>query len=155
MTLTILTGTANAGLTHAITERLGLGPGARELHRFPDGELHVEIRDTVRGHDVFLVQPTSPPVESHLFELLLLADAARRAGAARVTAVIPYFGYARQDRRASGREPVSARVVADILTVNGIERVVAMDLHSTALEGVFGISLEHVSAVPTLVRALE
>jgi ribose-phosphate pyrophosphokinase len=107
----------------------------------------------VRGRDVYLVQPTGPPVDEHLMELLMLADASRRAGAARVTAVMPYFGYARQDRRAHGREPVGARLVADLIRTAGIERVVAIDLHSAALEGFFSMPLEHLSAVPTLAEA--
>ncbi len=103
---------------------------------------------------MYLLQPTAPPIETHLLQLLLLADASRRAGAARVTAVIPYFGYARQDRRASGREAVGARVVADMLPTAGIERVVAVDLHTTALEGAFGVPLEHLTATPVLAEAL-
>jgi ribose-phosphate pyrophosphokinase len=127
---------------------------AAGIERFPDGELHIEVRESVRGHDVFLLQPTSPPFEAHFFELVLLADACRRAGAGRLTAVIPYFGYARQDRRARGREPVGARVVADLLAAAGFARVVAVDLHSAALEGMFPVPLEHVSAVPALADGL-
>ena len=107
----------------------------------------------MRGRDVYLLQPTSPPVDEHLLELLFLADACRRAGAARSTAVIPYLGYARQDRRARGREPVGARVVADMLGAAGISRVVAVELHSPALEGFFALPLEHLSAVPVLAEA--
>lgn len=154
MQLTLLTGSAHASLAGAVAERLGLAPGDCEVQRFPDGELHVRILDSVRGHDVYLVQPTSPPVQEHLMELLLLADAALRAGAARVTAVIPYFAYARQDRRATGREPLSARLVADLLVAGGVRRVVAVDLHSLSLEGFFGVPLEHLSAVPLLAEAV-
>jgi ribose-phosphate pyrophosphokinase len=124
------------------------------LHRFPDGELHVEVEESVRGRDVYLVQPTSPPVAEHLLEVLLLADACRRAGATRLTGVIPYFGYARQDRRASGREPVGARLIADVLKAGGLQRVVAVDLHTASLEGFFPFPLEHLSAVPLLAEAV-
>jgi ribose-phosphate pyrophosphokinase len=124
------------------------------LERFPDGELHIELQESVRGHDVYLVQPTSPPVDEHLFELLLMADACRRAGAIHLTAVIPYFGYARQDRRAHGREPLSVRLIADLLATSGIQRVVAVDLHSQGVESAFAIPVEHLSAVPTLAEAV-
>ena len=154
MSLTILSGSANLSLVEAIAEKLGLRLGSVVVQRFPDGELHIEIQETVRGHDVYLIQPTSPPVDAHLLELLLLADACRRAGAAHLTAVVPYFGYARQDRRASGREPVSARLIADLLQTSGLHRVVAVDLHTTALEGFFPIPLEHLSAVPLLAEAV-
>jgi ribose-phosphate pyrophosphokinase len=151
--LTVFCGTAHPALAAAVAARLGVPPGDRTLERFPDGELHVRLDESVRGDDVYLVQPTGPPVEAHLFELLLLADACRRAGAAGVTAVLPYFGYARHDRRAEGREPVAARLVADLLGAGGVQRVVAVDLHTPALEGVFGVPLEHLSAVPLLAEA--
>jgi ribose-phosphate pyrophosphokinase len=108
----------------------------------------------VRGHEVFLFQPTCPSVDEHLFELLLLADACRRAGATQLTAVIPYFGYARQDRRSRGREPLSVRLIADLLQTSGVLRVVAVDLHSPAVESAFSISVEHVSAVPILAESV-
>lgn len=154
MNLTIFSGSANQPLAEAVMQKLGLPLGRVVLQRFPDGELHVEIQESVRGHDVYLIQPTSPPVDTHLLELLLLADACRRAGAAHLTAVVPYFGYARQDRRASGREPVAARLVADLLQSSGLDRLVAVDLHTTALEGVFPIPLEHLSAVSLLAEAV-
>jgi ribose-phosphate pyrophosphokinase len=153
--LTLISGTANLPLAEAIATQLGLPLGRRVLQRFPDDELHIEIEDSVRGHDVYLLQPTSPPVDAHLFELLLLADACRRAGAARLTAVMPYFGYARQDRRASGREPVAARLVADLLQTAGLQRVVAVDLHTSAVEGFFPMPIEHVSAIPLLAAAIQ
>jgi ribose-phosphate pyrophosphokinase len=152
--LTIFSGSANVTLARAITERLSLRLGNCVLQRFPDGELHVEVQESVRGHDVYLIQPTSPPVDEHLLELLLLADACRRAGVARLTAVIPYFGYARQDRRATGREPVSARLIADLVKVGGLQRLIAVDLHTTAIEGIFAIPLEHLSAVSILAEAV-
>lgn len=154
MIVKILSGAANLKLATAIAGARGTHAVQRLLERFPDGELHIELQETVRGQDVYLIQPTSPPVVEHLFELLLMADACRRAGAARLTAVIPYFGYARQDRRAHGREPLSARLVAELIQVSGIERIVTVDLHSRAVESAFAIPLEHLSAVPMLARAL-
>ncbi len=154
MSLVILDGCANPTLARAIVAAMGESLGRCEVQRFPDGEIHVQLRQTVRGCDVYLVQPTAPPVEEHLFVLLLLADACRRAGASRVTAVVPYLGYARHDRRASGREPVAARLVADLMGAAGVERLVAVDLHSAALEGVFSMPLEHLSAVGALADAV-
>lgn len=153
MELSIFAGSANRPLAEAIAAHMGLHLGRSLLHRFPDGELHVEVQESVRGYDVYLIQPTSPPAETHLLELLFLADACRRAGAAHLTAVIPYFGYARHDRRASGREPVAARLLADMLQTSGVQRVVAVDLHTSALEGFFPMPLEHLSAVPLLAEA--
>jgi ribose-phosphate pyrophosphokinase len=151
MEQTLFSGSANPHLAETLAAELGTGLGALDIHRFPDGELHVEIQESVRGHDVYLLQPTNSPTERHLLELLLLADASHRAGAARLTAVIPYFGYARQDRRASGREAVGARLVANLLESGGLlERVVAIDVHTAAIEGFFGIPLEHLSAVSML-----
>src|SRR5918997_135959 len=155
MTPKIFAGSANVPLAEAVAAELDVRPGSRELQVFPDGELHVEIQESVRGEDVYIVQPTSPPAEKHLLELLLLADAAHRAGAARLTAGIPDFGYARQDRRASGREAVGARLVAGLLESGGLfERVVTVDLHTAAIEGFFGIPLEHLSAMPMLVESI-
>jgi ribose-phosphate pyrophosphokinase len=155
MELTIFAGSANAPLAEAVAAKLNLPLGKREVHRFPDGELHVEIQESVRGHDVYLVQPTNFPAEKHLIELLLLADASHRAGATRLTAIIPYFGYARQDRRASGREAVAARLVAELLGCGALlERVVTVDVHTGTIEGFFGIPMEHLSAVPMLVKSI-
>jgi len=154
MVLTLLSGGANLPLAEAVAQTLGLPLGVTSLHRFPDGELHVAVRDSLRGHDVYLLQPTSPPFETHFLELLLLADACLRAGAARLTAVVPYFGYARQDRRASGREPVGARLIADLFSAAGIQRLVTIDLHSPTLEGFFSFPLEHLTAVPELAGAM-
>ena len=154
MTLKIISGSANLALAADVAARLKRELTPRLLQRFPDGELHVEIQETVRGQDVYLLQPTGPPVDQHLFELLLMADACRRAGAQRLTAVIPYFGYARQDRRAHGREPVSARLVADLIRTSSIERVVTVDLHSRAVESAFALPLEQLSAVSMLAEAV-
>ncbi|HUL02157.1 MAG TPA: ribose-phosphate pyrophosphokinase [Gemmatimonadales bacterium] len=154
MSLTLFTGTANPALGQAVADALGVPLGRADVSCFPDGELHVELQETVRGHDVYVLQPTSPPVERHLLEVLLLADACRRAGAARITGVVPYFGYARQDRRASGRAALGARVVADLIETRGFARLVALDLHAPAIEGFFSTPLEHLTAVPVLVGAL-
>lgn len=154
MPISLFTGTSNPALARSVAAALGTTLGRAEVSRFPDGELRVELQETVRGHDVYLVQPTSPPAEEHLFVLLLLADACRRAGAHSLTAVIPYFGYARQDRRAQGRQPVASRLVADMLAAGGFGRVVALDLHNRAMEGVFSVPLEHISAVSELVDAV-
>jgi ribose-phosphate pyrophosphokinase len=151
--LTVLAGSAHPALAGAVAQRVGVAPGTVAAARFPDGEMHVAVRDSVRGHDVYLIQPTGPPCETHLLELLLLADACRRAGAGRLTAIVPYLGYARQDRRAGGREPLGARVIAELLATGRFERLVVVDLHSPALEGAFGIPVEHVTAVPALAEA--
>jgi ribose-phosphate pyrophosphokinase len=150
MKLVIAAGSGNPLLASAIADALAVPLCQSILNRFPDTELHVEIDESVRDGDVYLIQPTGPPVDSHLVELLFLADACRRAGAARVTAVIPYFGYGRQDRRANGREAVGGRVVADLLCAGGLDRIISVDLHTVALEGFFGIPMEHLSAVPLL-----
>lgn len=154
MTLTVIAGSANVPLATSICEELGVKPRERVLQRFADGELHVEIEESIRGHDVYVIQSTSLPVDEHVIELLFLADACRRAGAARLTAVVPYFGYARQDRRASGREAVGARVVAGLIEAAGFARVVSIDLHAPEIEGFFHIPLEHLSAAKLLAEAV-
>jgi ribose-phosphate pyrophosphokinase len=154
MSLKILAGSANLSLAENIAKNANVKLVRRVLERFPDGELHIELQESVRGHDVYLIQPTCPPVDEHLFELLLMADACRRAGTIHLTAVIPYFGYARQDRRAHGREPLSVRLIADLLATSGIQRVVAVDLHSQGVESAFAIPVEHVSAVAILAEAV-
>jgi ribose-phosphate pyrophosphokinase len=154
MNLKILPGSADSALAESVATAVGVKPVQRLLQRFPDGELHIEIQDSVRGCDVFLIQPTCPPVDEHFFELFLMADACRRAGSTHLTAVIPYFGYARQDRRVHGREPVSARLVADLIATSGIQRVVVVDFHSRAVESTFAIPVEHLSAIPILAEAV-
>jgi ribose-phosphate pyrophosphokinase len=153
MEITLFSGSANLPMAESLARNLGMRLGRRVLERFPDSEVHAEIEESVRGHDVYLIQPTSPPTNEHLMELLLLADACHRAGAERLTAVIPYFGYARQDRRASGRDAVGARLVADLIKSASVQRVLAVDLHTSALEGFFGIPIEHLSAVALLAEA--
>ena len=154
MTLTAIAGSANAPLATSIAHELGLELCRRTARRFADGELHVEIEQSVRGHDVYVIEPTSHPVDEHVMELLFLADACRRAGAARLTAVVPYFGYARQDRRASGREAVGAAVIASLIEATGFSRVVVIDLHAPEIEGFLRIPLEHLSATRLLAEAV-
>jgi ribose-phosphate pyrophosphokinase len=154
MTLTLITGSANPSLAASIAHVLGVTLCRRALERFDDGELHVEIEESVRGHDVYIIQPTSRPADEHLMELLFLADACRRAGAGRLTAVVPYFGYARQDRRASGREAVGAEVVATLIEARGFARVVALDLHAPEIEGFLRIPVEHLTATKLLAAAV-
>lgn len=154
MRLILLAGLGNQPLAQGVAGALGVPLADCELSRFPDGEMHVDVRETVRDADVYLLQPTVPPIEANLLQLLLLADACRRGGAMRVTAVMPYFGYARQDRRATGREAVGARVIAETLRSAGIDRVVAVHLHAAGLEAVFSVLLEHLSATPLLSAAL-
>ena len=150
----VFAGSANRALAEEIAQRLGVALGRCGIRRFHDSEVKVEVLESVRGHDVYLVQPTGPSVDQHLIELLFMADACRRAGAARITAVVPYLGYARQDRRAKGREALGARLVADLIRAAWIDRVVAVDLHTPSIEGFFGVPLEHISAVPILAKAV-
>lgn len=154
MGIVVFCGGANPPLAQAVASILGEPLARRILARFPDSELHVELQDSVRGHDVYLIQPTSPPVDLHLMELLFLADACYRAGARRVNAIVPYFAYARQDRRGRGREPVGARIAADLLAAARICRIVALDLHTPTMEAVSSVPIEHLTAVPILVRAI-
>lgn len=152
--LSVIAGGAHPALAERIAGLLGLAPVPVTLSRYPDAEV-VRIDASVRGADVYLVQPTPPPPEGPLFELLMLADAAHRAGAARVTAVVPYLGYSRQDRRAAGeRTSIGARVVANILDAGAIDRLVTVDLHQPAVEGFFAMPVEHLEAFPLLLRAL-
>jgi ribose-phosphate pyrophosphokinase len=154
MRLAAIAGSANAPLAVSIAHELGVELCGRMLQRFADGELHVEVEQSVRGHDVYVIEPTSHPVDEHVMELLFLADACRRAGAARLTAVVPYFGYARQDRRASGREAVGAGVIASLIETAGFSRIVVVDLHAPEIEGFFRIPLEHLSATSLLAGAV-
>ncbi len=151
---TILAGTANPALAAAIARDLGVQVGACVIDRFPDGEVAVRLLEPVRRKEVFLVQPTSPPVNDHLVELLALADACRRAAAARITAIVPYFGYGRADKRHGRREPITGRMVADVLEAVGIAHVVTVDLHTPQIEGFFFAPVDSLTAVPTLCRAL-
>jgi ribose-phosphate pyrophosphokinase len=152
---TIIAGSGNRPLAESIAEWLGVGICRSVVTRFPDSEIYLELDDSVRGCDVYVVQPTGPAADGHLMELLLLADASRRAGASRLTAVVPYFAYARQDRRAKGREAVAGRVIADMLAAAGFQRIVAVDLHTPSFEGFFSVPLEHLSAVAVLANAID
>ena len=153
MGLRIVPGTANPLLAAAIATTLGTELVSCELDRYPDGELRPAV-EHLRGDDVYVIQPTGPPVSDHLVELLLLVDACRRGGAGRITAVVPYFGYARQDRRSRAGEAVGARVVADALAASGAQRLVVVDPHTAALEAMCGIPVEMLTAVPVLAAAL-
>lgn len=155
MSLAIVEGSSHPALCAAITAKLGVGPSACKLLRFPDGELQVEVLENARGADVYIVQGLHPPVGEHVFELLLMADAYRRAGASRITVVAPYVGYARQDRRARGRESLGAKLIAEMLGAPRIDRLVAVDLHAAAVEGFFDIPVEHLTAVPLLAQAAQ
>jgi len=150
----IFAGSASVTLGASLARELGASPGNCVLGRFPDGEVEVRLLDPVRRKDVFLVQSTSPPVNDHLMELLAMADACRRAAAARITAVIPYFGYARADRRRGRREPITARMVADLLQAVGVAHVVTVDVHTPQIEGFFHAPVDSLTAVPTLCQAL-
>ncbi|HET7216789.1 MAG TPA: ribose-phosphate pyrophosphokinase [Vicinamibacterales bacterium] len=150
--ITVFVGPASVSLGAGVCASLQISPAAYECRRFPDGEAQVEINESVRGRDAYLLQSTSPPVEQHLMELLLMADACRRAGAARLTAVIPYFGYARQDRRIH-RRSLGARVAADVIGTARFDRVMLIDAHTPAIEGLFAAPLDHLTAVPVLARA--
>jgi ribose-phosphate pyrophosphokinase len=151
---TIFAGTANPALADAIAGELRIQLGACTVDRFPDGEVAVQLHEPVRLKEVFLVQPISPPVNDHLVELLALADACRRAAAACITAIVPYFGYARSDKRRGHREPIMARVIADVLQAVGIARVFTVDLHTPQVEGFFYVPVDSLTAVPTVCRAL-
>jgi ribose-phosphate pyrophosphokinase len=153
MTLRLVPGTGNRQLATAIAARLRIEATPCEVARFPDGELRPSLAE-VRGDDVYVVQPTGPPVNDHLVELLMVLDACRRAGADRVTAVVPYFGYARQDRRAAAGDAVGARVVADALSGAGADRLVVVDPHTVALEAMCDMPVEMLTAVPVLAAAL-
>ncbi len=150
----LLSGRSNPVLAYQIAQALGVKLGECEIESFPDGEIYVDIKEKLLGCDVYLVQSTSPPVAENLLELLLLADASRRAGAAHVTGVIPYVGYARQDRRASAGEAVSGRVAADILS-SALDRIISVDLHKPTFEGFFTCPVEHLSAVPLLAETVK
>lgn len=143
MRLKVFSGSANPGLAEEISEHLGLPLGEMETYRFADGEVSVRIVESVRGADVFVIQPMSPPVNEHLVELLVILDALRRASAGRVTAVIPYLGYARQDRKTRPREPITSKLVANLLTASGADRILAVDLHTGQIWGFFDIPLDH------------
>ena len=146
----IFTGNSNPELAKEIADLLGLKLGDAEVGTFSDGEISVNINETVRGADVFIVQSTGSPVNNNLMELLIMIDAFKRASAGRITAVIPYYGYARQDRKAKSRDPITAKLVADLLTTAGANRVLTMDLHAAQIQGYFNIPVDHLLGSPIL-----
>jgi ribose-phosphate pyrophosphokinase len=148
--LKIFSGRANSGLARRICDYLGISQGQITVVNFPDGEIQCKIEQDVRGQDIFIVQPTCPPVNDNLMELLIMIESFRRASANRITAVIPYFGYARQDRKDEGRVPITAKLVANILTQAGANRILSMDLHAAQIQGFFDIPVDHLTAAPVL-----
>ncbi|MEW6425366.1 MAG: ribose-phosphate pyrophosphokinase [Bacillota bacterium] len=150
--LKIFTGNANPGLAREIAQYLGVSLGEAKVTHFSDGEIQVRINESVRGADVFIVQPTCTPVNEHLMELLVMVDAVRRASARRITAVLPYYGYARQDRKTRARDPITAKLVANLITASGARRVVTMDLHAGQIQGFFDIPVDHLPGVPILAQ---
>ncbi len=150
--LILFTGNANPQLAQEIADYLGMRLGQAEVSQFSDGEIFVQIYENVRGADVFVVQPTCPPVNQNLMELLVMLDALKRASAQRITAVLPYYGYGRQDRKVQPRVPISAKLVADLLTVAGAHRLLTMDLHAGQIQGFFNIPVDHLFAAPVLLR---
>jgi ribose-phosphate pyrophosphokinase len=149
--LKLFTGNAHRGLAEGIASSLGIALGQAEVSRFSDGEIFVQIDDNVRGADVFLVQPTCPPVNDNLMELLVMLDALKRASAKRITAVLPYYGYARQDRKVRSRAPITAKLVADLIQVAGAQRCLALDLHAGQIQGFFDIPVDHLFAAPVVI----
>src|SRR6266853_1554327 len=152
--LKVFSGSANRDLAERICKYIGVPLGQAIISSFPDGETYVKINENIRGRDVFIIQPTCPPTNQHLMELLIMVDACRRASAARITAVIPFFGYARQDRKDQPRVPITAKLVANLLTAAGVNRVLTMDLHAQQVAGFFDIPVDHLFAAPVLIRYL-
>ncbi|HEY2729930.1 MAG TPA: ribose-phosphate pyrophosphokinase [Polyangia bacterium] len=153
--LTIFSGNANRDLAKAICSYVETPLGNAEVTRFADGEIYVEINENVRGVNCFVVQPTCAPANDNLMELLVMIDALKRASAGSIIAVIPYFGYARQDRKSKPRTPISARLVADLLTAAGVNRVLSIDLHAGQIQGFFNIPVDHLYAMPVLIEPLK
>jgi ribose-phosphate pyrophosphokinase len=148
--LKVLAGSAHPALAHEIASYLDVAPTAAYIGRFPDGEIDIKLHEDMRGCDVFVVQPTCPPVNENILELVLMVDTLRRASAGRITAVMPYFGYARKDRKDEGRVPISAKVVANMLVSSGVDRVLTVDLHAQQIQGFFDIPVDHLWARPAL-----
>jgi ribose-phosphate pyrophosphokinase len=153
--LKVFSGNGNLPLAQAICEYLRLPLGRLQLTRFSDGEIYCQVLENVRGTDVFMIQPTTTPVNEHLMELLIAVDALKRSSAARITAVLPYYGYARQDRKDKPRVPISAKLVADLLQAAGVDRILAMDLHAPAIQGFFDLPVDHLLAAPVLLNWIE
>jgi ribose-phosphate pyrophosphokinase len=153
--LRLFSGSANTVLAKEVARYLGMDLGPMVRKRFADGELYIQIQESIRGCDVYLIQPTCHPVNDHLMELLIMVDACRRASARQITAVIPYYGYARADRKTAGRESITAKLVANLITQAGANRVLAMDLHSAQIQGYFDIPFDHVYGSPVILQYLE
>lgn len=152
--LKIFTGNSNPKLAEAITRYMGIPLGAAMVGSFSDGEIQVEFRENVRGMDVFVIQSTCWPVNDNIMELLVMVDALKRASASRVTAVMPYYGYARQDRKVASRAPITAKLIADIITAAGVDRVLTLDLHAGQIQGFFDIPVDHLYAAPIMAEAI-
>ena len=152
--LKLFSGSANVELSREVARYLGIDLGPMVRKRFADGELYIQIQESIRGCDVYLIQPTCNPVNDHLMELLIMVDACKRASARQITAVIPYYGYARADRKTAGRESITAKLVANLLAKSGVDRVLAMDLHSAQIQGYFDIPCDHIYGSPVLVDYL-
>jgi ribose-phosphate pyrophosphokinase len=152
--LKVFSGSANRELAQRICDYIGVPLGQATISSFPDGETYVKIDENIRGRDVFMIQPTCPPTNEHLMELLIMVDAARRASADRITAVIPFFGYARQDRKDQPRVPITAKLVANLLVAAGVSRVLTMDLHAQQVQGFFDIPVDHLYSMPVLIKYL-
>ena len=151
----IFSGTSNISLTKAVCKHLDASPGKAEIRRFSDGEVFVEIAESVRGSHTFVIQSTCPPVNEHLMELLIITDALKRASAGAITAVVPYYGYARQDRKVQPRAPITAKLVADIIAKAGVNRVITVDLHAGQIQGFFDVPVDHLYAAPVLISYLK
>ncbi len=150
--LKIFSGTANLGLSEEIVEHVGVPLGITEVKRFSDGEIAIYIGESVRGADVFIVQPISCPANENLMELLIMMDALKRASAKSINTVLPYYGYARQDRKTRARDPITAKLIADLLTAAGANRVIAMDLHAGQIQGFYNIPVDHLTSLPILAK---
>ncbi|AKF93635.1 ribose-phosphate diphosphokinase [Brevibacillus laterosporus] len=150
--LKVFTCSANPKLAQEIAEHIGLNVGNMETARFSDGECQIKLNESVRGSDVFIIQPTCAPVNEHLMELLVVVDALKRASAKSINVVIPYYGYARQDRKARSRDPITAKLVANLIETAGAQRVITMDLHATQIQGFFDIPVDHLLGVPILAK---
>ncbi|MBB6638281.1 ribose-phosphate diphosphokinase [Cohnella thailandensis] len=149
-TLKLFAGSSNPRLAEAIARNIGIALGDAEMRRFSDGEIHIRLNESVRGCDVYVVQSTSQPVNEHLMELLVMVDALKRASAKTINVVVPYYGYARQDRKARSRDPITAKLVANLIETAGAHRVIAMDLHAMQIQGFFDIPVDHLLGVPIL-----
>jgi ribose-phosphate pyrophosphokinase len=152
--IVLISGTAHQALAQAISRELDRPLANADVSRFPDGEIDIKVRDDIRGGDVFLIQPTSPPVNENWIELLLLLDTLRRASAGRITVVMPYYGYARKDRKDEGRVPISAKVVANTLVACGADRLLTLDMHAPQIQGFYDIPVDHLYAKPALMKAV-